>query len=371
MAGCGSSSSDDKYTGQNENIQIGSKSVETIGVEAIEPESDVVPEAVDPLMLEGGWMQGCIVGGMKSYRSQFIYKGASVQFKNNIFTGVECETKFSRSQVSADFVIEEKIELLSGEVANKIKYVVNGVEVTYYDSQVISDFNQESLCGIDDWSVGAVKDVFGCEAFKSLWSINKDLVMVEGEVLATGDLGLVGDNEFPERLVDNVFTFREPALLEGEWLKDCTSVYGNQSVRIPVVYTYSSIARRSDYFADSACESIDYSFEYSGSYVVGGETILNSGLLVNELDIAYDSVSLAFHSDFYIVHFNDASYCGFSNWIKGEFKDVTNCEYYSEAHDVKEIYYVEGDELFIGTSSPSGSNSYPDSIDEGYFSRQH
>ncbi len=325
---------------------------------------------LNPLLLEGIWSQDCISYGLKSYKNQLVYEGSGIRIQGYTYSDPECNTAFSRSEITADFEFGESYSLVDGGSANKVKYVVGSVGVVFFDRVVISEFNSEQLCDAGPWKAGEIKNVMNCNAFKSLWSIDKDAFVLEGESLSVGDLSFIDDDGFPELLNTYTYTYREPASIVGSWLMDCEVDNGNQANIKSITISDFEFNKRFDSYEDTACELKQYSIVDSGTFLVGQEVTLTSGLIANEMTMNSNSRTLAFYSDFYLTVFNDSSFCGFSDWSKGEFKDVTYCESFNVETEVKDIFFIEEDRLYLGDDSALNDEGYPEQLDDTYFTLQ-
>lgn len=361
-------------------LGCGSSSDNEETAEIVEPVEDRILESnvlgdseLDELVLNGSWVSECLANDSDSSIYQWSFDGNSMEFTKREFTGLECQDSFSHTKLKGHFELGEVLTLDNGQQVNKIRYMLDATEVIYYSVDVVSQFNNIELCDLAEWRVGQYKDVTGCEAFKSASEIGNDVFLINGGILSTGDINTVGLNSFPNQLLDYTYAFREPEVIEGDWMQACFSSSENSASMKSMSFNSGAFSRKTDYFDESSCDVAFYSAIESGVASIGEELILSSGLTVTALDLNISSLKLAFYSEFYLNYFNSVAACGITDWLIGEFREVYECEFFSGEGDIeggiKDIFYIEEDRLFLGKGAYLGGSSYPIELDEAFFTR--
>jgi hypothetical protein len=364
LFGCGGSSSESS----NETDDYQNKS-QISEVEIIDSSSLGLSD-LDPLLLEGFWSQGCVVNGNRSFQNQLTYEGSKVRIQSDMYSDSLCEVPFSRSQTLASFEFGEESETLSGEAVNKIKYTVDSVVIYFFEAEVISNFNKEQLCGAIDWQINSSKDISGCDAFKSLWNIEKDIFMLNNEGLFAGDLSTLGDDNFPNLLDDNTFSYREIGTITGVWEKSCTTEFENNAKITSISFSNENVVRSTDYYSDASCQILRYGIEELGTYTVGEEITLASGIVVNELEIQLNSIILTVYETFILDFLNNNEECSTETWIAGEPKEVINCALLGINSEQKDIFNIEGNNINFGVKEGQEQGEFPEQLETTYFLRQ-
>lgn len=358
LLGCGSSGKDDEV------------------VEIVEPVEDRVLESnvlgvseLDPLVLEGTWVSECLVVGEDSSKNQWTYKNNSVEMMRYDFTGVDCKENFSRTKLKGHFELGEVLNLDSAQQVNKIRYLLDSITVIYYSDDVVSQFNSIELCELNDWQIGVYLEVTDCDAFKSVSYMGNDIFLTNGESLAIGDLSNIGLNSFPLELAASEYVFREPEVIEGDWMQECNTEIGNNSMAESIVFSGTLYTRQSDIYWTSSCDEAVYAIRESGSIVVGNEQILNSGITATEIDFSINSIKLAFYSVEFSELYSREELCGINDWSVGEYREVSGCQFFPIEEPIKNIYYIEEEKLFFGLGASPRESSYPTELSESFYIR--
>lgn len=318
-------------------------------------------------LIEGTWVQSCVIDGDRSFKSHLVYDESNIKIQINTYSDSLCQDIFFRSKVYARFTFGEIAETLLGETVNNINYAVDSASVSFYDEDVISDFNKENLCDARNWQSALTKDVSNCDAFKSLWSIEKDILMLEGEELKIGDLGTLGAEGFPSQLNENIFLRQDDGTLQGDWVKGCTAENENSAYTQSISFSTGGYIANSEGFEDSNCEVLQYKITNSGTYVVGPEKTLASGEVVSSLVIESTSSRIAYYSPFIIDYLNRSYPCGSEDWAVGEFKEVVGCEAFTVDEEAESIFYIDEDKLFLGTQEEGEAS---DQLSSSFYIRQ-
>ncbi len=356
--GCGSSS-------ENEEVP---QNVEPVEDRVLE--SNVLGNSeLDSLILEGTWVSECLPNGNDSSIRQWIFNGSDMEFTKREFTGLECQDSFSRTKLEGHFELGEVLTLDDGQQVNKIRYMLDNIAVIYYSADVASQFNNVELCDLDSWQVGQSVDVTGCDAFRSVGEIGNDIFSINGEDLSAGDITAIASNAFPNHLLDYSYSFRESEMIEGEWVQECNPVTGNDYFTQTLAFTSSLYTRNTDYYRDSSCGDLFYSLKESGGVVIGDEQILTTGITVTNLDLSINSRKLAFHSVEDAELYSSFSLCEISDWVPEEYREVSSCEFFIIEGDIKDIFYIEEEKLFLGQGAVPGGFSYPTELNDAFFTR--
>jgi hypothetical protein len=319
--------------------------------------------------LEGEWSQGCIIDNKRSIKNQIIYEGNSVRIQSTLYSDSLCEIKLSHSLIHASYELGEELEITSEEVVNKITYTVSEAEISFYDAEIISNFNREKLCNSINWQVGISKNISSCNAFKSLWKIDKDILLITNEGLFTGNLSNLNEENFPNQLNNIAFSYREIASLTGGWIRACNSVFENYSNTISYSFSNGSLFRNSEGYQDSNCLIPDYSAVESGTYTIGQERTLDSGITILELTLIIDSINVAYHDPEILDFLNNDGTCGTEPWVAGEPKEVINCVLFNISIEQKDIFIIEDNNLTLGIKSDQ-MDSFPSQLEATNFLRQ-
>lgn len=371
LFGCGGESND--FTAQTNALQEESKVIEDKEYSAgtdLKRSELLGLSTLDPLLLAGSWTQGCTIKGSKSFKNKLTYEGANVKIRSDIYSDSLCKVQFSRSLTRASFEFGESLDILSGDTVNKIEYTVSSAVISFFDTNVISNFNNEQLCNSADWQIGTNKDISNCDAFKSQWNIKKDIFMLSAEGLFTGNLSILDDDKFPDQLNENVFLYREIGALTGDWEIACTAISGNDSYINSISFYDEDFLRASKNYQDSSCQMLDYSFVQSGTYIIGQEKILASGITVNELEFELESMKVAFYLLDTIEFLNNIGTCGTIPWVVGKSQEVIDCEIFRITKKQKDIFHIEDERLSLGANGNRDANKSPDELSTDYFSRK-
>ena len=373
LLGCGDSSS------ESNNKVLNSPSDNKITEDKfIEPKENLagitIPISVETpslevFTLEGEWSQGCIIDNNRSIKNQIIYEGTSVRIQSTLYSDSSCEIKLSHSLIHANYELGEELEIISEEVVNKITYSVSEAEISFYDAEIISNFNREKLCNSIDWQIGINKNISSCNAFKSLWNIDKDIISITNEGLFTGNLSNLNEERFPNQLNDTAFLYREIGSLTGDWIRACNSVFENYSNTISYSFSNGSLFRNSEGYQDSNCLIPDYSAVESGTYTIGQERTLDSGITILELTLIIDSINVAYHDPEILDFLNNDGTCGTEPWVAGEPKEVINCVLFNISIEQKDIFIIEDNNLTLGIKSDQ-MDSFPSQLEATNFLRQ-
>ncbi len=356
LLGCGSSS-------ENEEI-----------VEIIEPiegrvlESNILGDSeLDSLVLEGSWISECLPNGNDSSLRQWSFNGNNMAFTKREFTGLECQDSFSSTKLEGHFELGEVLTLDSGHQVNKIRYMLDTTDVIYYSADVVSQFNDIELCGLDAWQVGQYNNVTGCDAFKSASDIGNDVFLINAGTLSTGDLNTVGLNSFPAVLTETTYAYREPEVIEGEWVQGCTSYSGNNSTTKSITFSESGFTRETYFYDNVSCDTAGYSIFESGDISIGSEVVLTSGQNVTELNLTIESQKLAAQTDFYVYAFR--GFCDIDDWVISAYREISGCSSFETGKMIKDIFSIEEDRLYFGQGSTIGGLFYPTELNEAFFTR--
>lgn len=373
LLGCGGSSSKSENKAFNSPNDI--KTIDDKSAESKESLAGITipiseePPSLGVFSLEGEWSQGCIIDGKRSFKNQFIYEGDSVRIQSTLYSDSLCEIKLSHSLIQANYELDKELEFIPEEVINKITYTVSEAVISFYDAEIIFNFNREKLCDSIDWQIGISKNISNCNAFKSLWSIEKDIFMINNEGLFTGDLSNLNEEQFPSQLNDHAFSYREIASLTGDWARACTSVSENYSTITSYSFSKGTFLRNSEGYQDSSCLILDYSAVEAGSYIIGQEKTLDSGIITFELTLKMDSIIVAYQSPEILEYLNDNGSCGVGPWVAGEAKEIIDCEIFTINKEQKDIFIIEDNVLTLGIKSDL-MDSFPNQLEATNFLRQ-
>lgn len=155
---------------------------------------------------------------------------------------------------------------------------------------------------------------------------------------------------------------RSQSFLEGVWEIDCMiNEDGDSSSSGRYEFRGNRIYLDARYFSDTSCSYQQIGLDIEATFSLGREVILNSGEAAIRLVSQPISAQLAYIESSHISALNERNICGYSNWSSGNYKEIINCEYFSELVDgfEKDIIKVDEDSLYFGDSDFLDSSGYP------------
>lgn len=170
------------------------------------------------------------------------------------------------------------------------------------------------------------------------------------------DSGLVSSSEF-----------------DGTWKTECIQQDGGYSSIDVVTIAGSDQSYRADIYDDANCTDILWALK--GDFVIGyfGEKVLPSGETVTKVKLIEEgSTYQAHYREDLVNQYNDASYCGYSDWVVGEFKETSRCSFdEDDSGSGKGVYYMDGNELQHGDHDyPLDNDGFPTVLSSKTYYKQ-
>ncbi len=164
-----------------------------------------------------------------------------------------------------------------------------------------------------------------------------------------------------------------PTELEGSWQMGCNFNTENNSYDIEGI-TLSGLTYSGELLvsSDADCSLSRFSYRENGTFEIGEEMILNSGITVKEFNRTPNEAFLTLMEDELVTSNNTRSLCGYSNWQKNIEVDVSNCAALYQSGITYDIYKIDETNLFLGDNDfgdGSSEDDRPTQLESTFYSK--